>query len=264
MLIGEGLGMVVLKRLEDAERDGDTIYAVIKGVGTSSDGRHKSVYAPRPEGQAMAMRRAYEEAGYAAKTVGLIEAHGTGTKAGDACELRSMTMVFGENNPTQQHIALGSVKSQIGHTKAAAGSAGLLKAILSLHHAVLPPTLHVDRPNDAFDFTTSPLYINTQTRPWMPSDHPRRASVSAFGFGGINVHITLEEYKKKETSYRIDQVNKAIFLTSTNPESLREKCSTYISGLKSEHSQQTFANLYIHQERNTKPTNPRLGFVAPA
>ena len=262
MLIGEGLGMVVLKRLEDAERDGDTIYAVIKGVGTSSDGRHKSVYAPRPEGQAMAMRRAYQEAGYDASTVGLIEAHGTGTKAGDACELRSMTMVFGENNEQKQHIALGSVKSQIGHTKAAAGSAGLLKAILSLHHAVLPPTLHVDSPNDSFDFSKSPLYVNTQTRPWMANSHPRRASVSAFGFGGINVHITLEEYKNRKKEFRIDQVNKSILLTSEHTLSLRDLCSDYLTGLNGDNKQQVFAQMYQTEQKLIPSGQPRVGFVA--
>ena len=139
MLIGEGLGMLVLKRLADAERDGDNIYAVIKGIGTSSDGRFKSVYAPRPSGQAMAMGRTYEDAGYAPETVGLIEAHGTGTGAGDPTEFTSMNMVFGKDNPNRQHIALGSVKSQVGHTKAAAGAAGMVKAALALHHKVLPP-----------------------------------------------------------------------------------------------------------------------------
>jgi len=136
MLIGEGLGMIVLERLEDAERDGDQIYAVIKGVGTSSDGRFKSVYAPRSSGQAMAIERAYEEAGFDPKTVGLLEAHGTGTGAGDPTEFNSMKMVFGKDNPNKQYIALGSVKSQIGHTKAAAGAAGIIKTILALHHKV--------------------------------------------------------------------------------------------------------------------------------
>ena len=126
MLIGEGLGMLVLKRLEDAERDGDTIYSVIKGVGTSSDGRFKSVYAPRSSGQALAMDRAYEDAGFEPSSIGLVEAHGTGTGAGDPTEFESMRMVFSKGNDRKQHIALGSVKSQIGHTKAAAGAAGMI------------------------------------------------------------------------------------------------------------------------------------------
>ena len=123
MLIGEGIGMVALKRLKDAERDKDRIYAVIRGIGASSDGRFKSIYNPRPEGQAKAIRRCYEDAGFHPSTVGLIEAHGTGTMAGDPAEVSALNDVFSENNSRKQHIALGSVKSQIGHTKAAAGAA---------------------------------------------------------------------------------------------------------------------------------------------
>jgi acyl transferase domain-containing protein len=132
MMIGEGLGMIVLKRLADAERDGDRIYAVIRAIGSSSDGRFKSIYAPRPAGQAKALRRAYEEAGYSPASVGLIEAHGTGTMAGDPAEVQGLREVFGENNPRRQYIALGSVKSQIGHTKATAGAASMIKTALAL------------------------------------------------------------------------------------------------------------------------------------
>jgi acyl transferase domain-containing protein len=145
-LLGEGLGMVALRRLEDAERDGNHIYAVIRGVGTSSDGRSKSVYAPVPEGQANALRRAYAAAGYGPETVELVEAHGTGTRAGDAAELGGLKLAFEETGAEQPRpwCAVGSVKSQIGHTKSAAGAAGLLKTALALHHRVLPPTIKVD------------------------------------------------------------------------------------------------------------------------
>ncbi len=195
-MLGEGLGMVALRRLEDAERDGDRIYAVIRGIGASSDGRSKSVYAPVSAGQANALARAYERAGYGAETVELVEGHGTGTKAGDAAELGGLSMVFGtEGRDERQWCALGSVKSQIGHTKAAAGAAGLFKAVMALHHRVLPPTIKVDRPNPALGLEDSAFYINTEARPWIRgSDHPRRASVSAFGFGGSNFHVALEEY----------------------------------------------------------------------
>ncbi|MFM6434852.1 MAG: beta-ketoacyl synthase N-terminal-like domain-containing protein, partial [Microcystis panniformis] len=136
MMVGEGLGMLVIKRLEDAERDGDRIYAVIKGIGTASDGRFKSIYAPRPEGQIRALRRAYQEAGFSPATLGLVEAHGTGTPAGDFCEFTALNEVFSENNAEKQTIALGSVKSQIGHTKAAAGAESLIKTTLALHHKI--------------------------------------------------------------------------------------------------------------------------------
>ncbi|MCS6899174.1 MAG: SDR family oxidoreductase [Polyangiaceae bacterium] len=195
-MLGEGLGFLALKRLDEAERDGDPIYAVIRGLGSSSDGRAASVYAPVPKGQAQALRRAYENAGYGPETVELVEAHGTGTRAGDAAEFEGLRMVFGTTEGQKKPwCALGSVKSQIGHTKAAAGAAGLLKAVLALQHRVLPPTIKVDEPNPAMKIDESPFYLNTQARPWIrTSDHPRRASVSSFGFGGSNFHVTLEEY----------------------------------------------------------------------
>ena len=194
-MLGEGIGMVALKRLADAERDGDHIYGVIRGVGTSSDGRSKSVYAPVSEGQAKALRRAYEHAGYGPETVELVEAHGTATKAGDTAELNGLKLVFDPTRSDRQWCALGSVKSQIGHTKAAAGIAGFLKVILALHHKVIPPTIKVKRPNQYGDFENSAFYLATEPRPWIRTpDHPRRASVSSFGFGGSNFHVACEEY----------------------------------------------------------------------
>ncbi|MFB4426198.1 type I polyketide synthase [Streptomyces sp. QL37] len=195
-MLGEAVVMYALKRLSDAERDGDRIHAVIRGIGTSSDGRSTAIYAPLPDGQARALRRAYEEAGYGPETVELVEAHGTGTKAGDTAELAALGEVFGASGrPDGQWCAIGSVKSQIGHTKCAAGAAGLLKAVMALHHKVLPPTVKVDRPNPAAAAPDGPFYVNTETRPWVrPAGHPRRASVSSFGFGGSNFHVTLEEY----------------------------------------------------------------------
>ncbi|MHC4838668.1 MAG: beta-ketoacyl synthase N-terminal-like domain-containing protein, partial [Planctomycetota bacterium] len=195
-MLGEGLGMFALRRLEDAERDGDPIYAVIRGVGTSSDGRSKSVYAPLPKGQAKSIRRALAHAGYGAETVELIEAHGTGTKAGDAAEFEGLRMVFDESGRAdRQWCALGSVKSQVGHTKAAAGAAGLFKAVLALQHKTLPPSAKIARPNPKLNVEESPFYLSTEARPWVRSaDHPRRAGVSSFGFGGSNFHVSVEEY----------------------------------------------------------------------
>ncbi|TDR42093.1 polyketide-type polyunsaturated fatty acid synthase PfaA [Tahibacter aquaticus] len=195
-MLGEGLGMVALKRLSDAERDGDRVYAVLRGVGTSSDGRAKSVYAPVSAGQAVALRRAYAQAGFGPDTVELVEAHGTGTKAGDAAEFEGLRSVYADADATRtQWCALGSVKSQIGHTKAAAGAAGLFKAVMALHHKVLPPTIKADTPNTKLDLPQSPFYLNTSARPWIrDASHPRRAAVSAFGFGGSNFHLALEEY----------------------------------------------------------------------
>ncbi|TKA01725.1 type I polyketide synthase [Actinacidiphila oryziradicis] len=201
-MLGEGIAMYALKRLADAERDGDRVYAVIRGIGTSSDGKSTAIYAPLPEGQARALRRTFDEAGYDPGTVELVEGHGTGTSAGDAAEFAALRQVYGESGrEDRQWCAIGSVKSQIGHTKCAAGAAGLLKTVLALHHKVLPPMIKVDRPNLAMEIGDSPFYVNTQARPWVRSaEHPRRASVSSFGFGGSNFHVTLEEYRPSEGS----------------------------------------------------------------
>ncbi len=195
-MLGEGLGMVALKRLEDAESDGNNIYCIINGVGSSSDGRSKSVYAPVSAGQARALANTYEKSGYGAETVELLEAHGTGTVAGDAAEFGGLKLAFdATGRKDRQWCALGSVKSQIGHTKAAAGAAGLFKVIMALRHKVLPQTAKIDRPNPELDLETSPFYLNTKTRPWVRgSNHERRGSVSSFGFGGSNFHVALSEY----------------------------------------------------------------------
>jgi acyl transferase domain-containing protein/acyl carrier protein len=194
-MLGEGIGILALRRLEDAERDGDAIYAVIRGLGSSSDGKAKSIYAPSPQGQTLALRRAYELAGYGPETVGLIEAHGTGTVAGDAAEVEALRTVFEAAGAKRNSCALGTVKAQIGHTKAAAGAAGMIKAVLALHHKILPPTIKVNAPNAKLRIEESPFYLNTEARPWVhDAPHPRRASVSALGFGGTNFHVALEEY----------------------------------------------------------------------
>ena len=195
-MLGEGIGMVALKRLADAERDGNHIYCVVNGVGSSSDGRSKSVYAPVSAGQARALTGAYDKAGYLPDTVELVEAHGTGTVAGDAAEFNGLELAFNvEGQQQRQWCALGSVKSQIGHTKAAAGAAGLFKVIMALHHKVLPQTAKIDQPNPKLDLENSPFYLNTKTRPWVRgAGHERRGSVSSFGFGGSNFHVALSEY----------------------------------------------------------------------
>jgi len=196
IVISEGIAMVALKRLADAERDGDRIYAVIKGVGGGSDGNAKGLTAPLPAGQLRAMRRAYEMAGFGPASVGLFEAHGTGTVAGDSAELQSTTELIGKDGVAPRQAAIGSVKTMIGHTKATAGIAGMIKAALALHHRVLPPHRGVDKPNPILTAPGSPLYLLDQPMPWLePGDVPRRAAASAFGFGGTNFHVVMEEYR---------------------------------------------------------------------
>ncbi|MGW2284519.1 SDR family NAD(P)-dependent oxidoreductase [Streptomyces phaeochromogenes] len=196
--LGEGIACVVLKRLTDAERDGDRIYGVIKGVGSSSDGRSLGLTAPRPEGQRAALERAYRNAGISPADVGLVEAHGTGTVVGDRTELTILSEVFTEAGAKAGGCALGSVKSQIGHTKCAAGLAGLIKTVLSLYTGVKPPTLHMKRPNPAWQEESSPFVFHARPRPWAAPAEERVAGLSAFGFGGTNFHVVLSAHTAAE------------------------------------------------------------------
>ena len=195
-VMGEGSGALTLKRLSDAIHDGDNIQAVIRGVGASSDGRGKGITAPSTRGQIQAVSRAYMQAGYDSATVELIEAHGTSTVVGDATELTSLSSAF-SNTPSGQTVAVGSIKSQIGHLKAAAGIAGLIKAIRAVDTATIPPSAGFSTPNANVDWSTNPFYVPTEPQPWTtPSDHPRRAGVSSFGFGGTNFHCAIESYDR--------------------------------------------------------------------
>ncbi|HJT73963.1 MAG TPA: SDR family NAD(P)-dependent oxidoreductase, partial [Chitinophaga sp.] len=187
--LGEGVAMVVLKRYTDAKRDGDKIYAVIKGVGGSSDGKSLGLTAPRKAGQIKALERAYEQSGISPSAVGLVEAHGTGTVVGDKTELSALTDMLIQSGAIAGQTHLGSVKTQIGHTKCAAGLAGLIKAALSVYHGVKPPTLHIQAPNSFYNENTSPFLFNKEAGIWL--DDNRLAGVSAFGFGGTNFHAVI-------------------------------------------------------------------------
>ena len=223
-VLGEGIGLLVIKRLADAEKDGDRIYAVIRGIGSASDGKSQSIYAPRPEGQALALRKAYTSAGIDPDTVELIEAHGTGTRVGDKIEFQALSQVFGDKTTSGAGCAIGSVKSMIGHTKAAAGAAGLIKSALALHHKILPPTLKAEQPDPELGIDQSRFYLNTVTRPWLSSkDHPRRCGVSAFGFGGSNFHLVLEEYRPAKTDTAWDGSVEIVAVSGTSKAALIEK-----------------------------------------
>ena len=194
-VMGEGAALFLLKRLEDAERDGDRIYAVLRGMGGSSDGKGKGITAPNPVGQKFAIQRAWENAGLSPATASYVEGHGTSTRVGDVVEVGSLTDVFNNAGAEPGSVALGSVKSNIGHLKGAAGAAGILKTVLALNDKLLPPSLHCDKKNPNIDFENSPFYVNTELRDWeKPASGIRRAGVSAFGFGGTNFHAVLEEY----------------------------------------------------------------------
>jgi acyl transferase domain-containing protein/acyl carrier protein len=194
-VMGEGAAIFVMKRLADAERDGDSIYAVVRGIGASSDGKGKGITAPNPVGQKFAVERAWENAGVSPLTATLIEGHGTSTSVGDVVEVNSMLDVLHKHGANGHPIALGSVKSNIGHLKGAAGAAGILKTALALRHKTLPPSVGCEHPNPNIDFAHSPLYVNREARPWTETvEGVRRAGASAFGFGGTNFHVVLEEH----------------------------------------------------------------------
>jgi len=223
-VLGEGVGIVALKRLADAERDGDRIYAVLRGIGTSSDGRSQSIYAPRAAGQADALRDAYSRAGVVPGDIELVEAHGTGTKVGDVVEYEALAQVYNVAGAASATCALGSVKSQIGHTKAAAGAASIIKAALALYHRVLPATIKVDAPNPKMALDQGPFYLNTRTRPWFSArGRARRAAVSSFGFGGSNFHAVLEEYPNAAEEPRWDGSVEIFALSAASQAALVEQ-----------------------------------------
>lgn len=212
--LGEGIAILVLKRYEDAINDGDRIYSVIKGVGGSSDGKALGLTAPRKVGQVRALERAYTQAGISAAAVGLVEAHGTGTVVGDKTELSALTNLFSRSGALPGQTHLGSVKTQIGHTKCAAGLAGLIKASLAVYHGVKPPTLHLKNPNAYYNAQTSPFSFHAETGLW--TEKNRYAGISAFGFGGTNFHTVIANHPKKDDSIAMQSWPSELFVFRGN------------------------------------------------
>lgn len=235
-ILAEGLGILILKRLSDAERDGDRIYALLKSVGTASDGRAVGLLAPRQEGEVLALQRAYQQSGVDPRSVGLVEAHGTGTSVGDASEIASLKAVFGNDPQPRPWCAVGTVKSMIGHCLPAAGSAGMIKTALALYHKTLPPTLHYQHPNPDLGLEQSPFYINTESRPWIHGgDEPRRAAVNAFGFGGINAHVVMEEYRGgNDFVPLLRRPDEVLIVEADSRAALAEQAQTVAAGLSDE------------------------------
>ena len=262
MIMGEGIGMVVLKRLADAHRDNDRIYAVIKDVGSSSDGRSKSIYAPDSRGQKRALHQAYQNAEVSPNRIGMLEAHGTGTAAGDVCEAKSLTEYYSNFNIDQSSIPIGSIKSQIGHTRMAAGMASLIKTALSLYYKVQPATLNVENPNPKLGFDGSPFFINTSLRPWIHNQKnlKRAAAVSSFGFGGANFHVVMEESDTVSlpSSYHKPQV---IFCGGDTKDQLIHNLTQLEAGLEQEGPiyLKTFSKLFEPQSQ--APCDHRLTMV---
>lgn len=196
---GEGVGAVLLKPLKQAIKDGDNIYAVIKGSAVNSDGRSNGITAPNLTAQARAIEEAWERAGIDPETISYIEAHGTGTKLGDPIEIEGITNAFRRFTKRNQFCAIGSVKTNIGHLDTAAGIAGFIKTVLSIYNGQIPASLHFTEPNNHIDFMKSPVYVNTFLFPWQPECGIRRAGVSSFGLSGTNCHLVLEEYPMRQS-----------------------------------------------------------------
>jgi acyl transferase domain-containing protein len=229
---GKGVGVVVLKRLDEAIADRDSIYAVIKGSAINNDGSTKVGFtAPDISGQARAIRAAQIAAGIEADTIGYIETHGTGTELGDPIEIAALTDAFRATTNRTGFCAIGSLKTNIGHADAAAGVAGLIKAILALKHRELPPSLHFERPNPKIDFIHSPFYVNAQLTDWKAGQTPRRAGVSSFGIGGTNAHVILEEAPEMATG-SASRAWQLILLSAQTPTALAAACKNLATHLR--------------------------------
>ncbi len=208
LVVGEGAGIFVLKRLDDAIREGNHIYALIKGIGVSND-RRGALLAPDSEGQVRAMRTAYQQADWSPQDVDLIECHATGTPVGDVVEFNSLRVLWGDEGRQPDQCVIGGVKSNVGHLLTGAGAAGLMKTVLALKHHTLPPTANFSRPIPRLDLENSPFTVLARAKAWTKRDEntPRRAAVSAFGFGGINAHVLLEEWTPKKTTAAVSEVS---------------------------------------------------------
>jgi len=233
-VFGSGCAVVVLKRLEDALAAGDSIYAVIKGYGVNNDGASKVGFtAPSIEGQAAAIRRAHAMSGVDPATITYVEAHGTGTPLGDPVEIAALTQAFRKQTEKKQFCAIGTAKTNVGHLDAAAGIAGLIKAALSIRYGMLPSTLHFKKPNPRIDFANSPFYVNDKLADWKPTDFPRRAGVSAFGVGGTNAHVILEQAAEPANSAS-DSSHHLLMLSAKSPTALDAAAARLADHLKSQ------------------------------
>jgi amino acid adenylation domain-containing protein len=231
-VFGSGAGVVVLKRLSDAQRDGDHIFAVIRGYGINNDGAAKVGFtAPSIDGQAAAIEMAHVSAGVDARSISYVECHGTATPLGDPIEVAALTKAFQATTSDKQFCAVGSVKSNIGHLDVGAGVVGLIKTALSLQHGCIPPSLHFKAPNPQIDFAATPFFVNARLSEWPRNDGPRRAGVSAFGVGGTNVHVVLEEAPPVATREASPQASELLVVSARSAAALaaaRQNLAAYL------------------------------------
>lgn len=256
---GNGVGVVVLKRLADALRDGDTVHAVIKGTAINNDGSLKVGFtAPSIDGQASVIEEALALAEVEPQTITYVETHGTGTSLGDPIEVAALTQAFRTQTAAKNYCAIGSLKTNIGHTDAAAGVAGLIKTVLALEHKQLPPSLNFSHPNPNIDFAGSPFFVNTKLTEWETNGKPRRAGVSSFGIGGTNVHVVLEEAPRVET--RPSQALQLLTLstkTATALEAARMNLAAYLK----QHAEINLADVAFTLQTGRRSFPHRLALV---
>ncbi|HYK00423.1 MAG TPA: SDR family NAD(P)-dependent oxidoreductase [Thermoanaerobaculia bacterium] len=263
---GEGVGVVLLKRLADAERDHDIIHAVIHGWGVNQDGRTNGITAPNPESQVHLEQEVYDRYQLDPSNIQLVEAHGTGTKLGDPIEVMALKQSFKKYTQDKNYCALGSVKSNIGHLSMAAGIAGLIKAVLALQHGQLPPTINFDGLNEHIDLNDSPFYVNTRLQAWEPkASAPRQAAVSSFGFSGTNAHVVVGEYlpaEKNSSAVAVLQDGKIIVpLSAKRPDQLKQKARDLLAFLRNgTHSAELLEIAYTLQV-GREPMDVRVAFL---
>jgi acyl transferase domain-containing protein len=260
-IFGRGVGVVVLKRLSDALRDRDSIYAVIKGSAINNDGSMKASFtAPSIKGQANVVLDALAHAEVEADTISYIETHGSGTQLGDSIEMSALTKAFRASTDKQQFCAIGSVKTNIGHLDAAAGVTGLIKTVLSLYHKQLPPSLHFNQPNPDIDFASSPFFVNSTLREWESNSHPRRAGVSSFGFGGTNAHLVLEEAPSTSANADNRRAQQLLVLSAKSEAALNESTRNLASHLRN-NPEQSLADLAYTLQVGRRPFPFRRALV---
>jgi acyl transferase domain-containing protein/enoyl-CoA hydratase/carnithine racemase/acyl carrier protein len=258
---GEGAGVVLLKRLSDAERDGDIIHAVIEGWGINQDGKTNGITAPNPESQTRLEQEVYDRYGIDPANIQLIEAHGTGTKLGDPIEVEGLKAAFGKYTQKSGYCSLGSVKSNIGHCLTAAGIAGTLKLVLALQHKQLPPTINFERLNEHIDLDGSPFYVNDRLREWtLDGAAHRQGAVSSFGFSGTNAHLVVGEYVPLAHVRPAAPARVIVPLSARTPEQLRQKAGDLLGFIGK--GQPDLAEVAYTLQVGRQAMEERLGIVA--
>ncbi|WFE15879.1 type I polyketide synthase [Bacillus atrophaeus] len=261
---GEGAGALVLKRLKDAEAANDHIYGVIIGSGINQDGKTNGITAPSAKSQMDLERDIYEKYDIHPESISYVEMHGTGTKQGDPIELEALSTVFKEKTDRKKYCAIGSVKSNIGHTSAAAGVASVQKVLMCMKHETLVPTLHFTTPNEHFQFEDSPLYVNTELKHWETSKgQPRRACVSSFGYSGTNAHLVIEEYQPKRRNDRpSDQDSQKLFVLSAKKTEQLKGYARLMKDFAESHEDINLADMAYTLQVGREPMDYRMAFLA--